>query len=205
MPGGVPLRWVGYATVTLLAVVVVSTRSVGVAVLAALVAAAAGAIAGGVPASAAAAITAIALVPVVGFLLAALDWPLRLLVIPGLLATLATQATPDGRPAHRYAASWFGLMLRARRRSLGRSVPPAGEPRLLAARLWCAPDSGSPQLRRARVRGEATVRFARAVVVRRRRWRGPLARPLGERGPRRRDVVVDSVELRSGERIEVRP
>src|SRR5918994_7243889 len=61
-------------------------------------------------------------------LLGAVSPPLRYVVAPLAVAVLATQATPDGRAAHRFARSWLGVRWRAPRRSAGRRVPPEGAP-----------------------------------------------------------------------------
>ncbi len=206
VPGGVPLRWLGYAVATLLAVIVISARSPGLTALTAATASLAGLGAGGRVAAVLAAAGTFAAMTVLGIVLGGLDWPLRLLVLPGLAATLATQATPDGRPAHRFVASWLRVKLRGRR-SLGRPLHPAGSPRRLAERLWVAPDEHAAALRRARVSGAAGARFRYSVLTRTRRWprRAQLVRPVADRRPGRRDIVVDSVELAAGERLELVP
>lgn len=142
---------------------------------------------------------------VVGFVLAALDWPLRLLVLPGLVATLATQATPEGRPARRYALSWLTLQLRAARRSLGRSLPEAGRRRQRHAGPAVAADRHEWHLHRARVHGPATVRFAAPLLVaerQSRRERRVFHPPRRMRWGAR--AVVARVELAAGERLELR-
>jgi len=83
VPGGVPLRWLGYAVATLLAVIVISARSPGLTALAAVVAGVAGLAAGGRLAAVFAAGGAVAAMMVLGLVLGGLDWPLRLLVVPG--------------------------------------------------------------------------------------------------------------------------
>jgi hypothetical protein len=205
VPGGVPLRWLAWATATLLVVLVVSSGSAAVAALAATAAGLAGFAAGGRPGAALAAVGTFVAVPVVGFGLRLLDWPLRYLIVPGLVATLATQATPDGRRADRFAWSWLVLRLAARRRSLGRALPLAGRRYAFGGELWVAPDERSPRLRRGRVRGPAAVSLAEPVVVARRRLRRrrlvmPLRRRRGRRG-----AVVDSFELAERELAELRP
>lgn len=206
VPGGVPLRWLGYAVATLLAVIVISARSSGLTALVVAAAGLAGLAAGGRLAGALSAMATLAAVTVLGVVLGVLDWPLRLLILPGLAATLATQATPDGRPAHRFVASWLAVRVRGRR-SLGRPLPAFGADRLIHARTWISPDQHASALRRGRVHGPATVRFRDPVLTRARRWpgRGQLARPVNERRRGRRDLVVDSVELAPGERLELRP
>ncbi len=126
IPGGVPLRWLAYATGTLLAVIVLSAGSSTVAVGIAAIAALAGLGVGGREGAAVAAIGALGGAWLAGIALGLLDWPLRLIVIPAAVATLGTQATPDGRRADRFALSWLSLRLSPLRRSLGRSLPLAG-------------------------------------------------------------------------------
>jgi hypothetical protein len=206
VPGGVPLRWLGWATATLLCVLVLSSGSASVALVAAAGAGLVGLAVGGRAGALAAAALAFVAVPVLGFWLGLLDWPLRYLVLPALVATLATQATPDGRRADRFAWSWLTLRLAPRRRSLGRALPLAGRRQRPQAWLWVAPDERSPRPRRARLRGPARVRFATPVTVRRRRWPRPRTsvRPLGGRR-RGRCAIVDSLELGPGELAELRP
>ena len=206
VPGGVPLRWLGWAAGTLLAVLALSAGSATVASLAAAGAALAGLVAGGRGVALAAAAVAGLAVPALGLVLGALDWPLRLLVLPALVATLATQATPDGRRADRFAWSWLSLRLAARRRSLGRALPPAGRRYLPGGELWVADGEDWPRLRRGRIRGRAQARFARPVGVRRGRLRRRrlVAQPLGGRHGRR-GAVVDGLELEAGEVLELRP
>lgn len=207
VPGGVPLRWLGYAIATVISVLVLSGRSPVLSVLLALGAGAYGLAVGGAPAGALAGASVAAGSQVIGLLVGVLDWPLRLLVVPSLVATLATQATPDGRPAHRYALSRVRLWLSPLRRSVGRSLPGAGERQRVSGELWVASDQHSPLLRRGRVHGRAVARFAAPMLVARRRLaRGRFrARPVtAGRRARRRGSVVDSVELGAGEVLEVR-
>jgi hypothetical protein len=207
IPGGVPLRWLAYASGTLVAVVALSAGSGTVALLAAVVAGLAGLLAGGGAAATGAAVAALGAVTLGGWVVAWLDWPLRLIVIPAAVATLATQATPDGRRAERFARSWLWLRLQPRRRSLHRAVPGAGRRHLRAAELWVSPDERSPELRRGRVRGLATASFTAPLVVRRGRLRRRqlVARPPGDGRQRPRGAVLDSLELGQGEVLDVRP
>jgi hypothetical protein len=205
----VPLRWLGYALGSFLAVIVVSQRSWTVAAALAACAGVAGLVIGGRSAAAIAAAGVLGAAQVAGFMLVTLDWPLRLVIVPALVATLATQATPDGRPAHRYARSWLALQLRPARRSLGRRLPTAGEPRSHPAELWVRPDWHGPRLRRGRAHGPAVLRFSMPVVVRegrgllgRRRWASPAAT---SRHSLRVRTVVRAIELAVGERLDLRP
>ncbi len=200
VPGGIPLRWLGYAAATVIAVLGLSARTVVLVVLLAATASFAGWRLGAGRGALLAGSVAAGVTVVLGAVLASLDWPLRLVVLPALVATLGTQATPDGRHAHRFALSWLALQLRAPRRSAGRQLSPGGARTATGARLWIAPDAHTPTLRRARVHGLALVRFARPVAVRRGRRGRIVARPARGAGEAGRSVVVAA-----GERLEVRP
>lgn len=206
VPGGIPLRWLAWAGGSLVAVLVLSSGSATIAALGAAAAGLAGFVVGGRSAAVLAAAATFVAVPVLGFGLGLLDWPLRYLILPGLVATLATQATPDGRRADRFAWSWLALRLAARRRSLGRPLPLAGTAYVFGGELWVAPDERSPRLRRARVHGPAEITTADPLAVTRRRWRRRqlLVRPLHRRGSRQR-AVFGSLELGERELAEVRP
>jgi hypothetical protein len=203
VPGGVPLRWLAYWTGALLFVLLLGAGSGTAVLLAAAVGAGLGLSSGGAPGAMLGAGSAALCALVAGFVLGALDWPLRLVVVPAAVATLATQATPDGRRAERFALSWVRLRLGARRRSLGRELPVPGTSG--AAELWVEGDGSGVELRRACVLGPACVTFAAPVELRAPAGRGRvyLARRLGwhvRRGP-----VAERIELRAGERLEVQP
>lgn len=185
VPGGVPLRWLAYATLALLAVLAISSGSGALAAVLALTASLAGFFIGGRAGALAAGLGAFAAFWVAGLLLGLLDWPLRLAVVPVAVATLATQATPDGR----------------------RGIPPRGVPQLHTAALWVAPDEHGPRLRRARLRGPALAAFASEVRVRRGALRqGRLtARPDRDRRPRRGELATERLVVGQGELLEVRP
>jgi hypothetical protein len=202
VPGGVPLRWLAYASGSLLGSIVLTAHSPGFAFLVAVTFAIAGLGVGGRKAAVAGALCGLLSVEIGGWIVAALDWPLRLIVLPAAVATLATQATPDGRRAERFAASWLLLRLAPRRRSLGRELPAPGLPHQLGAELWVGADQHSPDLRRCRVSGPAQVSFSMAVEERRRR-RKVTVRRLGWH--RRRGQVAHTVNLDPGEVLEVRP
>lgn len=206
VPGGVPLRWLAYATGALGAVLALSSGSVATTVLIAAGGAVFGFMAGGRAGAVVAAPAAFAAAWLSGLTLSLLDWPLRLVVVPVAVATFATQATPDGRHADRFAASWLALRVAPRRRSLGRGMPPAGFAQLRGGELWVGPDEHSPVLRRARICGAGTVGFACPVRVRRvgLRQRRLLARPAGRRA-RRGDLSMTRLALGQGEAVEVRP
>jgi hypothetical protein len=161
VPGGVPLRGVGYFAAALGLVLVCGE------------------------------------LPAIGSLVAVLSPPLRYVIVPVAVAVLASQAAPDGRVAHRFAADWVRLRVRSRRRSAGRRVPVQGEPVRwdgVVATVW---DERAPRLHRARVSGPARVRFAVPVELGHRA--GGLTareRPEGRRG--------DAVVIGGGTVLEVR-
>ncbi|MEX1142880.1 MAG: hypothetical protein WD993_06375 [Thermoleophilaceae bacterium] len=205
VPGGVPLGWLGYAVAALVAVIALSGRSWTVAILAGLVVAGAGFVAGDRATAIVVGVATVGAAQTAGFALAAVDWPLRLLIVPAAVATLATQATPDGRPAHRYALSWLALQLRPSRRSLGRPLPAAGTRREHRTLLAVAADVHEWLLDRSRVTGPATVRFAAPLPVSERRTRrGRLVAHPPRRLARGEVTTVDRVELADGERLELR-
>jgi hypothetical protein len=203
VPGGVPLRWLGWAAGTLAAILALASGSILVPVGAAAAAGAGGLAIADRTAGLLAAAAALAGTFVVGVALDLLGWPPRLVLVPVCVATLATQATPDGRHAERFAASWLSLRLVPRRRSLGRPLPADGTV-AIGGEMWVAPDARGP-LRRARVEGPAVVHLDRPLSVRRawsRRRRLRAARP-GRLTPDRR--LASRVELGPGEKLEVRP
>jgi hypothetical protein len=206
VPGGIPLRWLGCATAALLGVLAISSASATVAIVVASAAGAAGLFIGGKVGALAAGGGAFAGFWLAGVLLGLLDWPLRLVVVPIAFATLATQATPDGRPADRFAFSWLALRLAPRRRSLGRAVPPAGIAQLRDGEFWVAPDEHLSELRRGRVWGAATAAFVAEMRVRRSglRQRRLIARPA--RGwSRRHELIAKRLAVGAGEVLEIRP
>ena len=206
VPGGVPLRWLAYAAGALGAVLLLGSGSPAVLALAAGGAGLAGAALGGRTAALAAGAAALAVTWLAELALGLLDWPLRLVVLPFAVATLATQATPDGRGAGRFALSWLALRLAPGRRSLGRALAPLGAARASGGALWVAPDEHAPRLRRARVRGAGTVRFAAGVLVRRAGRRGErlVVRAAGDGGARRGERAATRLALGAGETLEVR-
>jgi hypothetical protein len=204
IPGGVPLRWLAYATGTLLAVIALSAGSATVALAAAALAGIIGFGVGGREGAAIAALAALAATWLGGLVLGLIDWPLKLIVIPAAVATLGTQATPDGRRADRFALSWLAVRLAPSRRSLSRALPLPGLAHHLGGRLWMEPDERTPLLRRARLRGPAVVFFSVPIAVRRAGKRRHLAQPPARR--RGRSVsTTQRLVLGEGEALEVRP
>jgi hypothetical protein len=204
VPGGVPLEWLAWAFGALVLVLVLSQRSV----VFALVLGALGALLGGSSQGVKGALLAGALgfvgVLFAGVLLGWLAWPLRLIVIPGLVATLAGQASPDGRPAHSYLTSWLSVRLRSARHSLDRVVGADGAVDVWAPRVWVAPDERSPVLHHGRVNGPARLVFSRPVVVISGRGRF-VVRPFEGHRMRRGERRAEVIELGAGQVVEVRP
>jgi hypothetical protein len=204
LPGGVPLEWLGWALAALVAVLALSQAPMLLALALAAIGGALGASSHGWRAGVLAAAVGFLGTLLAGVLLGWLDWPLRLLVVPGTIATLAGQAAPDGRPAHRYLTSWLALQTRAARRSLDAAVPVDGEVQLWAPRVWVAPDQHSPVLHHGRVRGPARLVFAHAVVAIPARGRIIVRRAEGHR-MRRGERLAEVIELSDGQVLEVRP
>ncbi len=203
VPGGVPLRWLAYASGALVTVLVLTAHAPGVAVAIAGAGGIAGVAIGGRAAGVAAAASGFVCVELGGWALAVVDWPLRLIVIPTAVATLATQATPDGRRAHRFALSWLMLRLEPSRQSLGRRLSGhAGERELLTWGLWVAADERTEALPRGTIGGPAELTFSTPVEARRRRGRVRVS-CLGWRT--RRGRIVRKLTVADGERVEVRP
>jgi hypothetical protein len=207
VPGGVPLRWLGYAGASLLAVLALGTGSLLVYAAIAACAAAAGAAVGGREGAASAGGVAFGGAWLLGHVLGAIDWPIRLLVIPAGVAVVGTQATPDGRPAHRFAVAWLALRLSPRRRSLGRALPAEGIPRVEEGEIWVSPDEHSPTLRRARIRGVGELVFGSEIGARRSRLRQGRISVTTPKGRRERGGEVRTTRLAvvAGEKVEVRP
>jgi hypothetical protein len=201
IPGGVPLRWLAAATTSLL---VVLALAAGSPLIVAAAGVSAGACAGrlgrrrlavavGAATTAGAATT--------GVVLATLEWPLRLIVVPAALATLLTQVSVDGRPAHRFACSWLRARVAGRRR-LACALPVRGRSRRWECSVRVLPDAHGAWLSRARVTGPGRVRFAAPVLLVSDRGRRRAVRPLEHQA---RGLLLDVVELGEGERLEIRP
>jgi len=158
VPGGVPLRAVGYFAASVLLVIFLGA------------------------------------LPATGELVGAISAPLRFVVIPLAVAVLGTQAAPDGRAAHRFAAEWVRFRLRSRRHCGARRVPLEGEAVAWHGDLGVCWDEYGSRLARGRVTGPARITFNVPVEL-----HGLVARPAAD-GPR-----GDAVVLGAGERLEVRP
>jgi hypothetical protein len=203
VPGGVPLEWLGWAFAALLAILVLSQRSILLALVLGAIVGLLGASSHGWPGAIIGLVAGFTATLLAGVVLGWLDWPLRLLIAPGMVATLAGQASPDGRPAHRYLVSLAGLRARAARRSLDRAITPDGETQVCAPRVWVAPDEHSPVLHHGRVRGPARLVFARPVVAIPGRGRLIVRHAAGHR-VRKGERVCEVIELADGQVVEVR-
>jgi TcpE family len=209
IPGGIPLPWLAWVTGTVVTVLLLSSRSLTLALLLATIAAIAAAGEGGWKAAALASTVTFTGALAFGVVLSVLDWPLRLVILPIAVATLAGQVTPDGRPAHRYLLSWLSVkFLRPERQSLDRPVPADGRVELWGPWTWIAADEHTPTLGRGRVRGPARLEFTDPVVVidARGRWRRRfVVTPAAGRRPRRGDQIADAIDLGTGRTVEIRP
>ncbi|MHB1567601.1 MAG: hypothetical protein ACYC0H_00215 [Solirubrobacteraceae bacterium] len=204
VPGGVPLAWLGWALAAAVAAVVLSQRSLLVALAAGAFGATVGASVKGLRAALLLGISGAAGTLLVGVVLSWLAWPLRLVVLPALVATLASHRSPDGRPAHRYLLSRLAVKARAPRRSLGRSLEAAGSRRQWAPEVWVTPDEHAAVLVHGRVCGPARLIFACRVVAIPARGR-LVVRPAYGHRLRAGERVAEVIELAAGEVAEVRP
>ena len=98
VPGGVPLEWLGWAFASLVGILVLSQRSIALAVVLGAISGVIGASSHGWRGAALGGAVGFLATLSAGVLLGWLDWPLRLLIAPGMIATLAGQASP-GRSA----------------------------------------------------------------------------------------------------------
>jgi hypothetical protein len=205
VPGGVPLQWLCWALVSLVGVLVLSQRSIVLATVLAVMLGALGATSHGWPGGLFAALAGFAATLLAGVVLDWLDWPLRLVVVPGMIATLAGRSSPDGRPTHRYLVSLAALRLRATRRSLdGAAVAAEDEKRVWVPRVLFAPDEHSPALHHGRVQGPARLVFSHPVIAVPGRRRLIVRRAEGHR-MRPGERACEVIELDAGQVVEVRP
>jgi hypothetical protein len=204
IPGGVPLMWLAWAAGSLAVVLALSAGSSTLLVALALGGGVYGAVTGGWPVAALAGFTVFVSAYAAGVLLGALDWPLRLVVLPVAAATFAGQSTPDGRPAHRYLLARVRLWLSPARSSLGRPVAADGRVEVWAPEVWVAPDHHAAVLRAGRVHGPARLEFREAVVVSRARRRH-VVRPAEGHRLRDGETLAEVIVLGAGQVVEVRP
>lgn len=204
VPGGVPLESLGWAFGALVLILVLAQRSIVFALVLGAIGALLGAGSHGAKGAVLAGAVGFLGALVVGVVLGWLAWPLRLVVVPGMVAVLAGQASPDGRPAHRYLTSWVSVRLRPARRSLERPIPVEGVVHVWAPQVWVAPDERSPVLHHGRVQGPARLVFGRPVVAIPGRGR-LVVRPAGGHRMRPGERRAEVIELADGQVVEVRP
>jgi hypothetical protein len=202
IPGGVPLRWLAYACTVLVAVLILAGRHPVVIGAGAMLAYVSVARLGrprdgvGYAVGTAAGLTA------AGFVVGVVDWPLRLVVLPAVAATALTQILPDGRSLPRHLLSLARVRVAGRRR-LGQALPVAGQPRRLALRVAVTADVHRPVLCRARITGPCRLTLTEPVLIVRGR-RGVRLVPVASE-KRRGGVMVDTLHVAAGERVEVCP
>src|SRR5205823_911830 len=113
------------------------------------------------------AVLALARLPVVGAPMVALPVPVRLAVLPALIAYLLTQLRPDGRPAHWFLLAWARHHLGARRVVALAPSRDVGGQRL--ERFVVAPDERESRYRAGTVAGPAVALLRQPVRERARR------------------------------------
>ena len=205
VPGGVPLEWLGWAFAALVAILVLSQRSILFAVVLGAIVGLLGASSHGWPGAIVGALAGFVATLLAGVVLGWLDWPLRLLIAPGD-GRHACRAGLPGRAARTPLSDLAGCRcgLRAARRSLDRAVRVDGEAQVWAPQVWVAPDEHAPVLHHGRVRGPARLVFARPVVVIAGRGRLIVRHAEGHR-LRSGERLAEVIELTDGQVVEVRP
>ncbi|MCW2994841.1 MAG: hypothetical protein JWQ18_2336 [Conexibacter sp.] len=202
IPGGVPLRWLLHAAAIVLVAIVLAGVHPVVIVTGSGLAYVSAARLGRRREGLLFALGSVVVLTVAGLVVGVVDWPLRLVVLPAVGATVLTQVAPGGRSVRRHLFSLARVRIAGRRR-LGSALPVAGVSRRLELRVAVAADRHQPTLHRARITGPCRVRFAEPVLVLRRR-RGVRLVPVAAE-PRRRGVMVDVLDVGPGERVEVCP
>jgi len=100
--------------------------------------------------------------PVLGTLLAALPWPLRLILLPGLVTRALCHKRADGRPAHEAITAYLTFLLSAKH-LVGLAAAPHEDGHLDALAL--AGDEHNGRWPRGVVRGPCTVLVRRPARV----------------------------------------
>jgi hypothetical protein len=134
-------------------------------------------------------------VPVVSDTLGLLHPLLSHVFLPLILAVLAMNVEPDGRPTYRFAADWLRFRFRKRRKIHERHVPTEGEAVQWKGKVRTLWDMDSPVQRKARVKGPARIEFrdgATLGLTSRGRW---IARAGGSKR---------EYDVKAGETLEVR-
>jgi type III secretory pathway component EscS len=198
---GVSFEWLAWAFAALVLVLALSQRSIVFAVVAGAIVAVLSAGTHGRGSMLRAGTMGFAVTLLVGEVLGWVAWPLRLVVLPAALATLACHSSPDGRPAHRLLAGW--VTARLREGSPRYEQPSASDGTVWAPQVWVAPDEGSPVLHYGRVQGPARLVFARPVVVVAGRGR-LIVRPAHGHQLRAGEHVAEVIERDAGQVAEIR-
>ena len=100
--------------------------------------------------------------PVLGTLLSALPWPLRLILLPGLVTRALCHKRADGRPAHEAMTGYLTFLL-STKHLVGLAAAPHEDGHLDA--LAVAGDEHSARWPRGVVRGPCTVLLRRPARV----------------------------------------
>jgi len=211
IPGGIPLRFVGWLLASLLGMLMLRSGSTMVLLLVVVVAGLIGNRRNGWPGATVGAVMGWAGFTVLSFGLSLIGPVVAFFVIPFAFAMFSLTAEPDGRPPHRFALSYIGWQMAPRRTDLQSSVAAVGETRSYrASECYIAPDWRSPVLRAGRFKGEGELTFDRGARVRRvrrmplvRRSNRYVIRPADSR--LRGSEVVANLSLAAGEQAEVRP
>jgi hypothetical protein len=202
---GVSYEWLAWAFGALVLVLVLSQRSIVFALIVGAIMAVLSASSHGRQSMLRAGAVGFAVTLLVGEVLGWVAWPLRLVVLPAIVATIACHASPDGRPACRLLTGWVGARLREGPPAAVREQPGAVSGAAgWAPQVWVAPDEGSPMLHYGRVHGPARLVFGRPVVVVVGRGR-LVVRPAYGHRLRPGEYVAEVVELGDGQVAEIRP
>ena len=122
-------------------------------------------------------VAALARLPIVGAVVAAVPAPVRLAVIPALIAYALTQLRPDGRPAHWFLLAWTRQRLAPA--TLIALAPVRRRPTERVAELLIAPDERDVLYRPGVIEGPA-VALLRLPVEPRARGKTLELRSAGE-------------------------
>ncbi|MBA2523106.1 MAG: hypothetical protein H0V25_07200, partial [Solirubrobacterales bacterium] len=210
IPGGIPLRFIGWLFASLLVMVMLRSGSNIVMLLVIVIAGLIGRRRDGWPGAAVGAVMGWAGFTVLSFALSLIGPIVAFFVIPFALTMFSLTAQPDGRPPHRFALAYIGWQLAPRRTDGHTGVAAVGEMRSFrASECYVAPDFCSPVLRAGIFTGEGEITFDRGARIRRLR-RLPLVRPTTRYLVRSADSrlwrsqVVGSLTLEQGDQAEVR-
>ncbi|HET6507393.1 MAG TPA: TcpE family conjugal transfer membrane protein [Baekduia sp.] len=136
--------------------------------------------------------------PIAGVALGALPWPVRLVLLPGLVTRALCRPRPDGRPTHEAIAAYVAFLVSARH-LVGLAPPPRGHGWLGAVAI--AADEHAVRSPRGVVRGPCTVVLQRAARLELRARAVSLA--LLDRDDELQEP--QAVALSAGARMEVSP